>query len=185
MIYKIHLLFLNQKCNKIIQMIPQRQVRHNLHYLFFQYYHDVNQIVRDNQTICVEDLAVANMVKNRKLAKSLSDCSFGEFLRQLKYKSEWNERELITIDRFFPSSKTCNKCKFVNQDLTLKDRVWTCSNCGSKLDRDINASENILEQGLIIYSGCGTQSESKEKREEALPLGEPTNHETSSSLVAR
>lgn len=141
------------------------------------------QIVRENQTICVEDLAVANMVKNHKLAKSISDCSWGEFLRQLKYKSEWNERTFITIDRFFPSSKMCNKCKFVNQDLTLEDRKWVCHNCGSELDRDRNASENILEQGLKIYSVCGTQSESKQKREEALPLGKPTNHETQPSLV--
>jgi putative transposase len=143
------------------------------------------QIVRENQTICVEDLAVANMVKNHKLAKSISDCSWGEFLRQLKYKSEWNKRTFITIDRFFPSSKMCNKCEFVNQDLTLNDREWICPNCGSKLDRDKNASENILEQGLKIYSVCGMQSESKQKREEALPLGEPTNHEAQSSLVVR
>ena len=103
---------------------------------------------------------------------------------QMKYKSEWNERNLIQIDKFFPSSKTRNKCKFVNQDLTLKDREWLCPVCGTKLDRDINASENILEQGLMIYnSGCGMQSESKQKREEALPLGEPTNHETQPSLV--
>jgi len=143
------------------------------------------QIVRDNQTICVEDLSVANMMKNHNLAKSISDCSWSEFLRQLKYKSEWNERNLITIDKFFPSSKTCNKCKFVNQDLTLKDRKWICPNCGEKLDRDINASENILEQGLIIYnSGCGMQSESKQKREEALSLDEPTSHETQTSLVS-
>jgi len=142
------------------------------------------QIVRDNQTICVEDLSVANMMKNHQLAKSISDCSWSEFLRQLKYKSEWNERNLIQIDKFFPSSKTCNKCKFVNQDLQLKDRKWVCPVCGAELDRDINASENILEQGLMIYnSGCGMQSESKQKREEALPLGEPTNHETQGSLV--
>jgi putative transposase len=142
------------------------------------------QIVRENQTICIEDLAVANMVKNHKLAKSLSDCSFGEFVRQLNYKSEWNGRDLIMIDRFFPSSKTCNKCKFVNQDLTLKDRIWDCPSCGSKLDRDLNASNNILEQGLKIYSGCGTQSELKEKREEASPLGESMSHETPTSLVS-
>lgn len=142
------------------------------------------QIVRENQTICVEDLSVINMMRNHKLAKSISDCSWSEFLRQLKYKSEWNERNLIQIDKFFPSSKTCNKCKFVNQDLTLKDREWVCPNCGAKLDRDINASENILEQGLKIYnSGCGMQSESKQKREEALPLGEPMSHETQPSLV--
>ena len=135
-------------------------------------------------------------MKNHNLAKSISDCSWSEFLRQLKYKSEWNERNLIQIDKFFPSSKTCNKCKFVNQDLTLKDREWVCPVCETKLDRDINASENILEQGLIIYnseakssekastSGCGIQSESKQKREEALPLGEPTSHETQTSLVS-
>jgi len=128
------------------------------------------QIVRENQTICVEDLSVINMMKNHKLAKSISDCSWSEFLRQLKYKSEWNERNLITIDKFFPSSKTCNKCKFVNQDLTLEDREWVCPVCGSKLNRDKNASENILEQGIKIYSGCGMQSESKQKRGEALPI---------------
>ena len=142
------------------------------------------QIVRDNQTICVEDLSVINMMKNHNLAKNISDCSWSEVLRQLKYKSDWNERNLITIDKFFPSSKTCNKCKFVNQDLTLKDREWVCPACETKLDRDLNASKNILEQGLMIYnSGCGMQSESKQKREEALPLGEPTNHETQPSLV--
>ena len=129
------------------------------------------RIVRENQTICVEDLSVANMMKNHKLAKSIADCAWGEFLRQLKYKSEWNGRNLIEIDKFFPSSKTCNKCKFVNQDLTLEQREWTCPNCGEKLDRDRNASENILEQGLKILSGCGTQSDVKQKRGEALPIG--------------
>jgi len=129
------------------------------------------QIVRENQTICVEDLSVINMMKNHKLAKSISDCSWSEFLRQLKYKSEWNERNLITIDKFFPSSKTCNKCKFINQDLTLQDREWVCPSCGSKLDRDKNASKNILEQGLSNFnSGCGIYSESKQKRGEALPI---------------
>ena len=154
------------------------------------------QIVRENQTICVEDLSVINMMKNHKLAKSISDCSWSEFLRQLKYKSEWNERNLIQIDKFFPSSKTCNKCKFVNQDLQLKDRIWVCPVCGTELDRDINASENILEQGLrlsgealgqglkIYNSGCGTYSEYKQKREEALSLDEPTSHETQTSLVS-
>jgi len=144
------------------------------------------QIVRDNQTICVENLSVANMMKNHNLAKSISDCSWSEFLRQLKYKSEWNERNLIQIDKFFPSSKTCNKCKFVNQDLQLKNREWVCPVCETKLDRDLNASKNILEQGLMIYSnsGCGMQSESKQKREEALSLDEPASHETQTSLVS-
>lgn len=127
-------------------------------------------IIRENQTICVEDLSVTNMMKNHCLSKSIADVSWGEFLRQLKYKSEWNERILISIGKFFPSSKTCNKCKFVNQDLSLKEREWVCPNCGKKLDRDINASRNILEQGLNNFnSGCGIQSEPKQKRVEALP----------------
>jgi len=130
------------------------------------------QIVRENQTICVEDLSVQNMMKNHCLSKSIADASWGEFLRQLKYKSEWNERTLISIGKFFPSSKTCNKCKFINQeDLTLKDREWICPNCGEKLDRDLNASINILEQGLNnLNSGYGMQSEVKQKRGEALPI---------------
>jgi putative transposase len=128
-------------------------------------------IIRENQTICVEDLSVTNMMKNHCLSKSIADVSWGEFLRQLKYKSEWNERKLISIGKFFPSSKTCNKCKFINQDLTLKDREWVCPNCGEKLDRDLNASKNILEQGLNHFnSGYGIQSEDKQKLGEALPM---------------
>jgi putative transposase len=76
-------------------------------------------IVRENQTICVESLSVANMMKNHCLAKGIADVAWGEILRQLKYKSEWNGRQLLTVDQFFPSSKTCNPCKFVNQGLTL------------------------------------------------------------------
>ena len=127
-------------------------------------------IVRENQTICVEDLSVKNMMKNHCLSKSISDASWGEFLRQLKYNREWNGRNLVSINKFFPSSKTCNKCKFINQDLTLADREWVCPSCGEKLNRDLNASKNILEQGLNNFnSGCGIYSESKQKLVEALP----------------
>lgn len=141
-------------------------------------------IVRENQTICVESLSVANMMKNHCLAKGIADVAWGELLRQLKYKSEWNGRQFLTVERFFPSSKTCNSCKFVNQWLTLADRVWTCPRCGAEHDRDLNASRNILEQGLNDFnSGCGTQSESKQKLGEALPLGKSVNLETQPSLV--
>ena len=137
------------------------------------------QLVRENQTICVEDLSVTNMMKNHCLAKSIADVAWGEFLRQLQYKCKWNERELVTIGKFFPSSKTCNKCKWVNQDLTLADRDWTCPKCGTLLNRDLNASMNILEQGVNnLNSGCGTQSEDKQKRREALPRGKSKNCET-------
>jgi putative transposase len=141
-------------------------------------------IVRENQTICVESLSVSNMMKNHCLSKGIADVAWGELLRQLKYKSEWNGRQFLTVDKFFPSSKTCNHCKFINQGLILADRTWTCPKCGSELDRDLNASRNVLEQGLNdFHSGCGTQSEPKQKRGEALPLGESTNHETQGSLV--
>lgn len=141
-------------------------------------------IVRENQTICVESLSVANMMENHCLAKGIADVAWGEFLRQLKYKSEWNGRQFLTVDRFFPSSKTCNRCKFVHQGLTLADRTWTCPRCGAEHDRDLNASRNILEQGLNDFnSGCGTQSEPKQKRGEASPSGESRNLETQPSLV--
>jgi putative transposase len=142
------------------------------------------EIVRENQTICVESLAVANMMKNHCLAKGISDVAWGEIVRQLKYKSEWNGRDFVEIDRFFPSSKTCNICKHINQDLTLKDRTWICPNCNTELDRDLNASKNILEHGLnILNSGCGTQSESKQKRGKALASAKSLTHETQGSLV--
>jgi putative transposase len=142
-------------------------------------------IVRENQTICVEDLSVANMMKNHCLAKGIADVAWGEFFRQLRYKSEWNGRNLVEIGRFFPSSKTCWHCKFIHQGLTLKDRTWVCPRCGTELDRELNASRNILEQGLNDFnSGCGTQSEPKQKRGEASPgNGESVNPETQPSLV--
>lgn len=153
-------------------------IRHN-------HLHQISsQIVRENQTICCESLAVVNMMKNHCLAKSIADVSWGELLRQLQYKSEWNEREFIQIDRFFPSSKTCNKCKFINDGLSLDMREWVCPNCGCEIDRDVNAACNILEQGLKIYSGSGTESELKQKREEAsLSKRESMSHETQPSLA--
>jgi len=103
--------------------------------------------------------------------------------RRAVHKSEWNERTFIQIDRFFPSSKTYNQCKYIKVDLTLKDRKWVCPSCSAKLDRDINAAENILEQGLEIYSGLGTKLESKQKREEAFSQEKSTSHETQRSLA--
>jgi len=114
------------------------------------YIHKIsNEITNENQVICLENLAVANMMKNHKLAKSIADVSWHEFKRQLEYKCKWKGRDLIIIDRFFPSSKTCNSCGFVNSDLTLKDRTWKCPSCNTDLDRDLNASKNILMQGIL------------------------------------
>ncbi len=125
------------------------------------------QIIRANGIIVTENLNIAGMIKNHNLAKAIADASWYETTRQFKYKSDWNNRDLVEIDRWFPSSKLCSICGFINQNLTLKDREWTCPNCNAVLNRDLNASKNILKQGLKVLSGCGTQSELKQKQDEA------------------
>ena len=112
------------------------------------------QLVRENQTIVVEDLAIKNMVKNHKLALAISDASWGELIRQLAYKCEWYGRELIKIDRWFPSSKRCGNCGHIVDKLPLNVRDWACPKCGVNHDRDINAAHNILAAGLAV-SVCG------------------------------
>jgi putative transposase len=109
-----------------------------------------HKLTHENQvnSIVIEDLNVKGMVKNHKLAKSISDCSWSEFVRQLAYKSEWYGKNLIKIGRFEPSSKLCSVCGTINQELTLADREWACKNCGTKHDRDINAAKNIKNIGL-------------------------------------
>jgi putative transposase len=112
------------------------------------------QLVRENQTIVVEDLAIKNMVKNHKPAGSTSDASWGELIRQLAYKCEWYDRELIKIDRCFPSSKRCGSCGHIVDKMPLNVREWKCPKCGANHDHDINASKNILAAGLAV-SVCG------------------------------
>ena len=113
------------------------------------------QLVRENQTIAIEDMSVKNMVKNRKLALSISDASWGELVRQLEYKCDWYGRTLVKIDRWFPSSKRCGNCGHIIEKLPLEIRKWTCPSCGIVHDRDINASKNILAAGLAV-SVCGS-----------------------------
>ena len=113
------------------------------------------QLVNENQTIVVEDLAIKNMVSNHKLAQSISDASWGELIRQLAYKCEWYGRELIKIDRWFPSSKRCGNCGHIVDKMPLNVREWDCPKCGINHDRDINASKNILAAGLAV-SVCGS-----------------------------
>ena len=128
------------------------------------------QIIRENQTIIVEDLGVKNMVKNHKLALAISDASWGELIRQLAYKCEWYGRELIKIDRWFPSSKRCGNCGHIVDKLPLNIREWKCPKCATNHDRDINASKNILAAGLAV-SVCGATirpEESKSRKAGAL-----------------
>ena len=91
---------------------------------------------------------VKGMMKNHRLAKAISDVGWGMFVEFLKYKAEWHGRTLIIIDRYFPSSKTCNCCGNIKDTLSLSERVWTCSHCWKALDRDINAAKNILNEWL-------------------------------------
>lgn len=106
-----------------------------------------DSITKNYDTVCVEDLHVSGMIKNRRLSMAISDASWGEFLRQLKYKSEWRGKNLIEIGRFEPSSKTCSNCGWVNDDLNLSVRSWNCE-CGAVHDRDVNAAINIKRIGL-------------------------------------
>ena len=111
------------------------------------------KLISENQVICLEDLQVKNMVKNRCLAKSISDVSWSKFVELLKYKADWYGRKLVQIDKFFSSSKLCSNCGNIKKDLILKDRVYHCDCCGLVTDRDYNASLNILKEGLRILSG--------------------------------
>ncbi|MBC8042912.1 MAG: IS200/IS605 family element transposase accessory protein TnpB [Rhizobacter sp.] len=102
----------------------------------------------ENQVIVLESLNIAGMIRNHHLAKSISDCSWSEFVRQLKYKSEWKGGTVIEAGRFYPSSKRCSKCGNAKQALKLSERVWICEHCHTEHDRDINAAKNLLKFAL-------------------------------------
>ncbi|MFF3616728.1 RNA-guided endonuclease InsQ/TnpB family protein [Streptomyces sp. NPDC002580] len=111
------------------------------------------RLVRENQTVVIEDLTVRNLLKNGKLARAVSDASWTELRSMLEYKCAWYGRELVVIDRWFPSSKLCGGCGTVREKLPLNVREWTCG-CGVVHDRDVNAARNILAAGLAA-SACG------------------------------
>lgn len=112
------------------------------------------RLIRENQTIVVEDLNIRGMVKNHSLARAISDSSWSELIRQLSYKAEWYGRKLVKVDRFFPSSKTCSACGHLLNKLPLQIRSWECPSCGATHDRDHNAARNILAAGLAVEV-CG------------------------------
>ena len=113
------------------------------------------RLIRENQTICVESLAVKNMVKNPKLSKAISDVGWGEFVSQLEYKAQWYGRHLVKIDKWYPSSKRCFDCGHILDSLTLDVREWTCPACGTVHDRDRNAAKNVHAVGLTVLEACG------------------------------
>ena len=113
-------------------------------------HHIVNQLLNENQVIVMEDLNVSGMMQNHKLAKAIQDVSLCELKRILQYKASWNDKRVVFINRFYPSSKLCSDCGYKNGLLQLSDREWVCPECGVVHDRDINAAKNILEEGKRI-----------------------------------
>ncbi len=113
------------------------------------------RLIRENQTICLESLAVKNMLKNHCFAKAIQDVGWSEFARQLEYKAAWYGRTIVKIDRWYPSSKTCSGCGFLMEDMPLEVREWVCPQCGVCHDRDINAAKNIVTEGLSALNACG------------------------------
>ena len=151
-----------------------------------------SSLINQFDTIYLEDLNVKGMMKNHKLAKAISDVSWGKFIDTLEYKAKWNDKQVIHIDRFFPSSKTCSKCGWINNQLTLKDRNWTCPECGSIHDRDFNAAINILNEGYRKDISDGTSDYERGAKinpkklgisHETLKKREPNVPETTTSLV--
>ncbi|MDV5147952.1 RNA-guided endonuclease TnpB family protein [Streptomyces sp. SBC-4] len=112
------------------------------------------RLVRENQTLVIEDLTVRSMVKNHTLARAISDAGWSEFRTLLQYKADWYGRELVVVDRFFPSSKLCSHCGRLRDALELHVRTWTCEGCGTTHDRDVNAAKNLKAAGLAV-TVCG------------------------------
>lgn len=112
------------------------------------------RLVRENQVVAIEDLNVRNMVKNRRLARAISDAAWSDLRGMLEYKTAWYGRDLVVVDRWFPSSKVCSACGHTATSMPLCVREWTCTSCGVTHDRDVNAARNIRAEGLSVLA-CG------------------------------
>src|SRR5208283_2437886 len=112
------------------------------------------RIIRENQTVVIEDLSVRNMVRNHAMARAISDASWSELRRQLEYKADWYGRTVIAVDRFYPSSKTCSACGVITAKMPQNVREWTCAACGVRHDRDVNAAKVLCAAGLAVQA-CG------------------------------
>lgn len=116
------------------------------------------RLVRENQTLVIEDLTVRNMVRNRSLARAISDAAWSQLRSMLEYKAAWYGREVIAADRFFSSSRLCSHCGTLRGQMPLGVRTWTCESCGTVHDRDVNAAKNLLAAGLAVpVCGAGVR----------------------------
>lgn len=134
------------KVARIHARISDRR-RDNLHKV-------TTKIIRENQVVVIEDLSVRNMVSNHKLARAISDASWAQLRSMLEYKGDWYGRQVIAIDRWYPSSKTCCDCGHLTEKMPLNVREWTCPQCSNVHDRDVNAAKNIRAVGLTVHA-CG------------------------------
>ena len=139
-------------------------------------HHVSNSLIDENQVICMEDLNVKGMTRNHSLAASICEINLGEFRRILEYKAKWYNRQLVFVDRFYPSSKTCHVCGYKYKTLKLSEREWVCPECGTVHDRDRNAAMNILSEGLSIIGLSSPESK---------PVDHPTVDDIGASAVLK
>ncbi|MFJ8028312.1 RNA-guided endonuclease InsQ/TnpB family protein [Streptomyces sp. NPDC096311] len=157
------------KVAKIHARIADRR-RDTLHKL-------TTRLVRENQTIVIEDLTVRNMVKNRRLARAISDAAWSEFRSMLEYKAQWYGREVIAVDRWWPSSRLCSACGTVQDTMPLNVRTWTCD-CGMTHDRDVNAAHNLLAAGLAVtVCGAGVRPQRSTPDRQSATKQKPSRRE--------
>ena len=138
------------------------------------------QLIRENQAIIVESLNIRGIIRNRRLAKAISDAAWSHLLGMLKYKAEWYGVTLIEIGSFNPTTKRCHLCGYMNEELTLSDREWICPNCGAEHDRDVNAARNIKIIGL---QSIKTPGEPREEPVDQSALADGMKQETSSLVT--
>ena len=173
---------INGSKNKTKCRVKLAKYHEKLNNIKENYLHQIsNKLLNENQVIVMEDLNVKGMLKNHCLAKSIQELSLYRFKSILVYKSSWYGRDLVQIDRWYPSSKLCNKCGYKNINLKLSDREWICSECNTVHDRDLNASINILKEGLRILNISETKPEELRIIDKSVPIryGELTPIESS------
>jgi putative transposase len=127
-------------------------------------------LTRKYDCVCLEDLNTKGLAKT-KLSRSVLDAAFGEFVRQVEYKATWSFKHSVRVGRFFPSTKLCSGCGALNPNLTLVDRTWLCTSCGAQHDRDLNASRNILAEGMRVLAAGQTETENARGEPVSLPRG--------------